>query len=175
MANQRLTDKSALANNTGTGDLFMVVDVSDTTGSSAGTSKKVDSQYIIQTDILSVNLDIATTPKTIVSAAGSGKIIQPLTITFIYTFGSVASTTANYLYVSYDSSSTANYLIRQRDIIRNETASRTYVFGAGAEVTPADGTYAGSIDNRPLVVYSSADLGGDGTIKCIVTYQIVVI
>ena len=51
MANQRLTDKSALANNTGTGDLFMVVDVSDTTGSSAGTSKKVDSQYIIQTDI----------------------------------------------------------------------------------------------------------------------------
>ena len=174
MAGQRLTDKSALANNTGTGDLFMVVDISDTTGSSAGTSKKVDSQYIIQTDILSVNLDIATSPKTIVSAPGSGKIIQPLTITFIYTYGSVASTTTGYLYVSYDSSSTSNYLIRQRDIIRNESASRTYVFGA-AELTPADGTYAGSIDNRPLVVYNSADLGGNGTIKCIVTYQIVVL
>ena len=175
MAGQRLTDKSALANNTGTGDLFMVVDVSDTTGSSAGTSKKVDSKFVIQTDVLSVNLDLNTTPKTIVSAPGSGKIIQPLTITFIYTYGSVASTTTGYLYVSYDSSSTSNYLIRQRDIFKDETADRTYVFGAGAEIAPADGTYAGSIDNRPLVVYNSADLGGNGTIKCIVTYQIVVL
>ena len=39
MAGQRLTDKSALNNHTGSGDLYMVVDVSDTTGSSAGTSK----------------------------------------------------------------------------------------------------------------------------------------
>ena len=112
MAGQRLTDKSALANNTGTGDLFMVVDVSDTTGSSAGTSKKVDSKFVIQTDVLSVNLDLNTTPKTIVSAPGSGKIIQPLTITFIYTYGSLAHVANNYLYVSYDSSSTSNYLVR---------------------------------------------------------------
>ena len=174
MAGQRLTDKSALANNTGTGDLFMVVDVSDTTGSSAGTSKKVDSQYIIQSDVLSVNLDLSTTPKTIVSAPGSGKIIQPITVTLIYTYGSVKSTTANYLYVSYDSSSTSNYLVRQRDFIKSETADRTYVFGGG-DATVGDGTCAASIDNKPLIVYSSADLGGDGTIKCIVTYQIVVI
>ena len=120
MAGQRLTDKSALANNTGTGALFMVVDVSDTTGSSAGTSKKVDSQYIIQTDVLSVNLDLDTTPKTIVSAPGSGKIIQPLTITLIYTYGSAASAVSNYVYISYDSSSTSNYIVRQRDFIKND-------------------------------------------------------
>ena len=174
MAGQRLTDKSALANNTGAGDLFMVVDVSDTTGSSAGTSKKVDSKFIIQTDVLSVNLDLNTTPKTIVSAPGSGKIIQPLTITFIYTYGSVAHVANNYLYVSYDSSSTSNYLVRQRDFIKNETADRTYIFGGG-DLTVGDGTCAASIDNKPLVVYSSVDLGGDGTIKCIVTYQTVII
>ena len=174
MAGQRLTDKSALANNTGTGDLFMVVDVSDTTGSSAGTSKKVDSKFGIQTDVLSVNLDLNTTPKTIVSAPGSGKIIQPLTITFIYTYGSVAHVANNYLYVSYDSSSTSNYLVRQRDFIKNETADRTYIFGGG-DLTVGDGTCAASIDNKPLVVYSSVDLGGDGTIKCIVTYQTVII
>lgn len=174
MANQRLTDKTALANNTGTGDLFMVVDVSDTTGSSAGTSKKVDSQYIIQTDILSVNLDLNTTPKTIVSAAGSGKIIQPITISFIYTHGGVNSTVSNYLYVSYDSSSTAAYLVRQRDFIKDDSGDRTYIFGGG-DATASGGTYEGSIDNRPLQVYSSADLGGNGTIKCIVTYQIVVL
>tara|TARA_R100000700_G_scaffold33257_1_gene40941 strand:- start:326 stop:850 length:525 start_codon:yes stop_codon:yes gene_type:complete len=174
MANQRLTDKSALANNTGTGDLFLVVDISDTTGSSAGTSKKVDSQYIIQTDILSVNLDLDSTPKTIVSAPGSGKIIQPITISFIYTYGSVASAISNYLYVSYDSSSTAAYLVRQRDFIKDDTGNRTYIFGGG-DATAAGGTYEGSIDNKPLQVYSSADLGGDGTIKCVVTYQIVVL
>ena len=174
MANQRLTDKSALANNTGTGDLFMVVDVSDTTGSSAGTSKKVDSKFVIQTDVLSVNLDLNTTPKTIVSAPGSGKIIQPLTITLIYTFGTVAVPTANNLYISYDSSSTTNFLVKQRDFARNETADRTYIFG-GSDSAQGDGTCAASIDNKPLIIYNSADLGGDGTIKCIVTYQIVVI
>ena len=37
MAGQKLTDKSALEEQTGSGDLFMVVDVNDTTGSAAGT------------------------------------------------------------------------------------------------------------------------------------------
>ena len=50
MAGQRLTDKTALAENTANDDKLMVVDTSDTTGSSAGTSKKIDSKYIIQTD-----------------------------------------------------------------------------------------------------------------------------
>ena len=174
MAGQRLTDKSALANNTGTGDLFMVVDVSDTTGSSAGTSKKLDSQYIIQTDIVSLNLDLNSNPKTIISAPGSGKIIQPLTVTVIYTYGSSTSTVGNFFYISYDSSSTANYLIRQRELLKDETGDRSYVFGKGSQ-TSMDGTYAGSIDNKPLIAYSSADYGGDGTLKCIATYQIVVI
>ena len=169
MASQKLTSKTALQSQTGTGDLFMVVDISDTTGSAEGTSKKIDSSYIIQTDILSVNLDLNTTPKTIVSAS-SGKIIQPLTITLIYTYGSSSSTVSNYVYISYDSSSTNNYLVRQRDVIKNETADRTYIFGGG-DSTSSDGTCAGSIINKPLVIYSSADLGGDGTLKCIVTYQ----
>ena len=40
MAGQRLTDKTALTEQVGSGDLFMVVDVSDNTGSTAGTIKK---------------------------------------------------------------------------------------------------------------------------------------
>lgn len=40
MANQRMTDLASLEQQTGSGDLYLVVDVSDTTGSSAGTSKK---------------------------------------------------------------------------------------------------------------------------------------
>ena len=44
MAGQRLTDKTALEQQTASGDLFYVVDVNDTTGSAAGTSKKIDSK-----------------------------------------------------------------------------------------------------------------------------------
>ena len=55
MANQKLTDKTALGEQTGSGDLFMVVDVSDTTGSAAGTSKKIDSKFVIQTDKISLS------------------------------------------------------------------------------------------------------------------------
>ena len=55
MAGQRLTDKTALAEQTGSGDLYMVVDVNDTTGSSAGTSKSIDSKFVIQTDKFSLN------------------------------------------------------------------------------------------------------------------------
>ena len=42
MANQRLTDKTALTQQVGSGDLLMVVDVNDTTGSAQGTSKQMD-------------------------------------------------------------------------------------------------------------------------------------
>jgi len=74
MAGQRLTDKTALAEQTGSGDLFMVVDVNDTTGSAAGTSKKIDAKYIIQTDKFSLSnaeiklLSTAASPKTLVGA-----------------------------------------------------------------------------------------------------------
>jgi hypothetical protein len=90
MAGQRLTDKSALNNHTGTGDLYMVVDVSDTTGSSAGTSKKIDSKFVIQTDKISVSAaatqSLKVTPVTLVSAQGSGYAVIPLCFTLFNTY-----------------------------------------------------------------------------------------
>ena len=103
MAGQRLTDKTALAQQTGSGDLFMVVDVNDTTGSAAGTSKKIDSKFVIQTDKISVsNAELvalddgggAGESKTIVSAPGSGYIIVPLQTT-TYLSGASAGTGSN--------------------------------------------------------------------------------
>tara|TARA_R100000458_G_scaffold17919_1_gene15545 strand:+ start:150 stop:677 length:528 start_codon:yes stop_codon:yes gene_type:complete len=171
MAGQRLTDKTALASQTGSGDLFMVVDVNDTTGSAQGTSKKIDSKFIIQTDILSVNLNLNASPKTLISAPGVGHIIQPLTITLIYTYGTTDSTVANFVYVGYDDSDTGNYLIRTRDFIKDQSTNGTYVLGP-PESAPSKGTLEETIDNKALYLYSNADLGGDGTIKAYVTYQI---
>lgn len=172
MANQRLTDKTALASQTSSDDLYMVVDTSDTSSSTNGTSKKVDAKFVIQTDIKNVNLDLNTTPLTLVPAAGSGHIIQPLTITLIYTYGTTDSTVSNYLYIGYDSSDTGNYLVRQRDFIKNQSTNATYVFGPASASTNL-GTLEETIDNKALYLYSSVDYGGDGTIKAYVTYQIV--
>ena len=171
MANQRLTDKTVYAANLASGDKLMLVDKSDTTGSASGTSKQVDNKFIIQTDIVTGNLDLLTTPLQLVAAPGAGFFIQPLVITVIYTYNSVASTTANNLYASYDTASPTNYIFSQRDFIRNESADRTYVLGAF--IAPSDGTFAGSIVNKKLLLHSSADLGGNGAFKVYTTYQVV--
>ena len=55
MAGQRLTDKTALTTTPGTGDLLMIVDVNDTTGSADGTSKKIDNKFFIQTDKITIS------------------------------------------------------------------------------------------------------------------------
>ena len=73
MAGQRLTDKTALAQPTASDDKLMVVDTSDTTGSSAGTSKKIDAKYIIQTDKIAVsNSDLQAMDNT----GGAGTFVQ---------------------------------------------------------------------------------------------------
>jgi len=172
MAGQRLTDKTALAEPTAKNDLYMIVDSSDSSGSANGTSKKIDAKFVIQTDTVVGNLDLNSNPLTLVSAPGSGYIVQPLTITVIYTFNSVASPTSNNLYINYDTSDSTEYLVRQRDFIKNDTGSRTFIFG-GSSSNLFDGVYAGSIDNRALMMWNSADLGGNGSFKVYVTYQIV--
>ena len=86
MANQRLTDKTALEEQTGSGDLYMIVDVSDTSSSAEGTSKKIDSKYIIQTDKFSLNntevqaLSHGASPKTLVGAL-TGYMVTPISAT----------------------------------------------------------------------------------------------
>ena len=93
MAGQRLTDKTALAEQTGSGDLFMVVDVNDTTGSAAGTSKKIDSKFVIQTDKISVSnaeyQDLDSNPKTLVGAL-SGYMITVYNVTVLCDYTSSA-------------------------------------------------------------------------------------
>ena len=76
MASQKLTDKSVLAQQTASDDLLMVVDVSDTTGSADGTSKKIVAQNVIavKTQTLSSAQIQAlhTTPILVLGAPGAG-------------------------------------------------------------------------------------------------------
>ena len=107
MANQRLTDKTALEQQTGSGDLYLIVDVSDTTGSAAGTSKKLDSKFVIQTDKISLNnaevkaLDTAEKP--LVSAL-TGYMITPISATVLCTYAAVTENQRKDLIIGFDDS-----------------------------------------------------------------------
>jgi hypothetical protein len=179
MAGQRLTDKTALEQQTGSGDLFMVVDVNDTTGSAAGTSKKIDSKFVIQTDKISVsNAELvalddgggAGESKTIVSAPGSGYIIVPLQTTIIATHAGSNETSNKSLYVGWDATQTLVYYTYWSRIMSAITSgTRTYLSGASA----GTGSNPATIDNLPLLIWTNGTLNGGWSCDIYITYQIV--
>mgnify|MGYP003134867238 CR=1 FL=1 len=171
MAGQRLTDKTALEQQAGSGDLLMVVDVNDTTGSSAGTSKKMDFKYVIQTDKFTLsNADIQalhTTPKILVGAL-SGYMVTPLNVTILTTYASSTESSANNLFLGYDSSQDTLYWDKISRIMHSVTESRSYV---QCNANPAGGgVYSASIINRPFEMWSNAAFNGGWSADVYVTY-----
>jgi len=174
MANQRLTDKTALDEQTGSGDLYMVVDVSDTTGSSSGTSKKIDSKFVIQTDKFSLNntevQDLDTDPKTLVGAL-SGYWVNVLSVNVFCTRNGSNETSSNNLYFGFDSSNDTSYWQQIRDVMLNKTTDQCYTISAAP---PSTGTYIGnSTVNRPFEMWTNAALTGPMTMEVYVTYAYV--
>ena len=176
MSGTKLTDKTALTEQLASIDLLMVVDKSDGTGSADGTSKAVQNKYIIQTDIISLNSAqcnaLNTSPQTLVSSPGADYIIQPLRFTLIATYISAENTNNFNLYIGYNTTpSTTNFIYTQRGFYRNEgTEDRTYIVGA---VAPSDGTFNGSIVDKPIGIWSAGNYNGNWGMKVLVTYQIV--
>ena len=180
MAGQRLTDKSSLNNHTGSGDLYMVVDVSDTTGSAAGTSKKLDSKYVIQTDKISVsNAELqamdasggAGTFKTLVSAAGSGYAIIPLTATIVTTYAASTESSNKNLIIGYDNTQQFGYWTVMSRFMGGVTSSNVYIISDSPGLMK--GTNGSSIDNLPLYLYSSGNFNGGWSADFYITYHII--
>ena len=177
MAGQRLTDKGTfgttpIAND----DLLMGVDISDSTGSSAGTSKSLKANRLITTvtsslDSAAVN-DLSSTPLGLFNP-GAGFIVIPQTVVCICTHVGVNETNGEYLYIGYDkaTSGTTNYWERHRDFYLNEGADRTFVFSGNTSV-PADGTYAASISGKHLELWSGAAFNGNWTMKVYATVTV---
>jgi hypothetical protein len=176
MAGQRLTDKSALNNHTGTGDLYMIVDVSDTTGSTAGTSKKLDSKYVIQTDKISVSnaelQDLASNEKTLVSAPGSGYGIVPLQLTILATHNSPNESASAYLFVGYSDADDNYYWAKKYRMMFGLTTNVSFVLGSNYD-SGNRGVHSVSIDDLPLVAWSDVDYAGGWTADFYITYQII--
>ena len=180
MAGQRLTDKSALSNHTGTGDLYMIVDVSDTTGSSAGTSKKIDNKFFLQTDRIAIDnsefLALATTGKTLVSAPGAGFAIIPMNVYAQYTEGGTPNTQTLYSTIGHVDQDDDFYWDQSRFFMDSPTYDGgAYIYAGG---TPAaEGVVAddGTIENKGLFYYfKTAPTGGaTGTLVLYVTYRLI--
>ena len=180
MANQRLTDKNALGQPTSSGDLYMVVDVSDTTGSSAGTSKKLDSKYVIQTDKVSVASGIfqamdssggAGTFATLLASAGSGYFNQVLGVTAVVDYASGTQSPKVTLYFGYDATDTSKYWSRVAGFMQGTTADINYSFSA-YNLASAGGGSAG-LDNRGFFVYSGGNYSSTFSADFYITYQVV--
>ena len=171
MAGQRLTDKTALEQQTGSGDLFMIVDVNDTSSSAQGTSKKIDSKYIIQTDKISVSnaeiQDLSSNEKTLVGAL-SGYMITPISVTMLCTYNAPATeTSSNNLYFGFDDSTDSSYWLHIRDAMNGKTTNVTYV---SSPEPPPGGTCTTSIINKPFIIWSNAAFNGGWTADFYVTY-----
>lgn len=170
MANQKLTDKTELAEQAGSGDLLMVVDVSDTTGSTAGTSKKHDFKYVIQTDKISVSnaeIDLNSNPKTLVGAL-SGYMITVYNVNVLCTYASSTESSNANLVFTYDTSSTTNYWISFRRFMNGLTTDSSFSFQANPG---SPGTCTSSLLNKPFILTSSADFNGGWSADVYVTYS----
>ena len=172
MAGQRLTDKTALDEQTGSGDLYMVVDVSDTTGSAEGTSKKIDSKFVIQTDKFSLTnaevklLSDGSAPKTLVGAL-SGYMVTPISVTMLCTYASATEASSNNIQFGFDTSDDNAYWYQIRDVMHNKETDITYVLSA---YPPSGGSCTTSILNKPFVMWTNAALTGGWSCDVYVTY-----
>tara|TARA_R110002096_G_scaffold222979_1_gene411929 strand:- start:174 stop:710 length:537 start_codon:yes stop_codon:yes gene_type:complete len=172
MAGQRLTDKTALEQQTGSGDLFMVVDVSDTTGSAAGTSKKIDSKYIIQTDKFSLtNAEVKaldTAPKTLVGAF-SGYMVTPISVTILCTYAAAIEIARKDLLFGFDESSDTQFWGKVDAAMDTLTADATYV--VQGQDAPRSPSCDGTILNKPFKVWAEGTgFAGGWSCDIYVTY-----
>lgn len=170
MANQKLTDKTALTEQAGSGDLLMVVDVSDTSSSTAGTSKKTDFKYVIQTDKISVSNAEAqalnSSAKTLVGAL-SGYMITVYNVTILNTYASATETSNNNLLLGYDSSSTTVYWHSYRRYMAGITTDASYSLGPVIGSAPTCST---TLLNKPFLMWASGAFNGGWSADVYVTY-----
>ena len=170
MANQKLTSKTALEEQVGSGDILMVVDVSDTSSSAQGTSKKQDFKYLMQTDKISVSnaefQDLGTTPKTLIGAL-SGYMINVFRVTILCTHAAPDDSAAASLRFTYDASESSNFWAEYRRFMNSVSTDASFCF---APSPSSSGTCKTTLLNKPFSMLSSADYNGGFSADVYVTY-----
>ncbi len=172
---KRVTDLTAIEEQLGSGDLFMVVDKNDTSSGADGTSKKFDTKYLMQTDKISVsNADLhamkadgsAGSFKTLVGAL-SGYMITVYSVNVLCTYAASTESSSENLYLGYKSDTTSAYWTQVRDMMNGKTDDLSFTF-TGAFT--ASGSCSESLLNKPFLMYASAPFDGGWSCDVYVTY-----
>jgi hypothetical protein len=147
------------------------VDVSDTTGSASGTSKKIEAKNVIVTDAISISASdfqsMATSPVTLVAAQGSGWAILPLSVMACVAYGTTTQTAKVNVYITH--STTPNYWSFKTGFMHNVASDATISFQQGGL------SAAATADNLPLKIQAASNFTFDATGIVYVSYQVVAI
>ena len=160
MAGQRLTDKTALEEQLGSGDLLMVVDVNDTTGSAAGTSKKLDAKYLIQTDKISVSnaefKALNSDGKLLISSPGAGFGIIPISVYIENTPGGSPNDTTMGTSLGHVNKDANYYWSQSRFWPKATTYDAESKFFTGDEASSKGQVGTGGIEDKGFYIYAGA-------------------
>tara|TARA_R100001369_G_scaffold92824_1_gene140201 strand:+ start:2543 stop:3109 length:567 start_codon:yes stop_codon:yes gene_type:complete len=185
----KVTDLAELAVAPASTDVLHIVDVGDTTGGPAGTSKKIQvsnltggggAGILTQVETTVSNADVLTmkyndTPITLV-AAQAGKIIVPTNINIVVTWGSPNESSSDDFRIGWDASTsvTTQYFSSLRDFM-NGIAS-----GIRSVVISPNNTTFGTVlretsENKPLQAWCTDVFNGGWSMKIYTTYYTITV
>ena len=182
MANKKITDLTALTT-PASGDLLYIVDVSDTTGSANGTSKKITKDNLLtgiggiltQVETTVNNAAVLTmkyddTPITLV-AATAGEIHVPVSVTMVTTWATPNESSSDDLRIGWDAatSTTADYLVAIRDFM-NGLSSGTFTTNSAPFQNGFATSYTASAVNKPLQLWCTDVFNGGWSMVVYTTY-----
>ena len=182
----KLTDLAALSVTPTDVDLLTVVDVSDTTGGAAGTSKKITYANLMgagsrlefakvslsNADVLAMKYD--NTPITL-KAAESGKIIMPFTVVCVATHGGSDESSSDDLRIGWDAaaSTTVNYWGAGRDWMNGISSDTISAALGGASATAASQMVTFSLTNKPFQIWCTDNFNGGWTMDVYFSFAVV--
>jgi hypothetical protein len=180
MAGQRLTDKTEMVLTPGTGDLLMIVDVNDSTGSAEGTSKKIDNKFLMQTDKITItNAEfkaLNSDGRILVSSPGAGFGIIPIDVYIEQTPGASGNNTAMGTTIGHFNKDASYYWSSSRFWPKTSTYDGNVKFFTGDEAASRGQAAVSSIADRGLYIYAK-DAAPDATSTnswvVYVTYRII--
>ena len=180
MAGQRLTDKSEMVLTPGTGDLLMIVDVNDTTGSADGTSKKIDNKFLMQTDKITItNAEfkaLHTDGRILVGSPGAGFGIIPIDVYIEQTPGASGNNTTMGTTIGHFNKDASYYWSSSRFWPKTSTYDGNVKFFTGDEAASRGQAAVSSIADKGLYIFAkdaSPDATSTNSWVVYVTYRII--
>lgn len=182
----KLTDLTALGGTPASGDLLTIVDVSDTSGGAAGTSKKVTYANLgvgggtVVTTKVSINnasvlaMKYNDTPITL-KAAESGKIIVPVAAVCVATHAGSNESSSDDLRLGWSASdsTTTQYWASGRDWMNGVSSGTRSAYIGGQNQPSSFNNMTFSITNKPFQIWCSDVFNGGWSMDVYFSYYMV--